>query len=391
MPGLDRFSSHQMVHVRLGEGRKDFYPYGMSLIEPGRGAAYQLKMMEDAMLVYRLTRAPERRVFYIDQGTMPQSRADALLERLKQRLRKKKVGLNRGKGLNQIEERWSPPPADEDIWLGVRPNSATRVDTLPGAQNLNEIDDVLYFRNKLFVALKFPKNYFANEDVSSTRITLSAQDVKFAKMVERLQSYMEDGLYEIAIRHLILRGYPEEDYEDLKITATPPSAWKELSEAEVRSNRINNATALKGSLLMADYDIYVDVLKIDPEKAQEMMGRMKFQKTDDLRLQLVATNPGIAGLGVPGDTNQTEIGAEAGGQNPMLAPSPTGSEQTPIPGQEPMPPEQTPSPEAPQQPNEEPAAPPLPKAHPDDIKKYNLGIEDYETDQDDEDIDFSEI
>lgn len=389
VPGLERFSSHQMVHIRLGEGRKDFYPYGMSLIEPARGAAYQLKMMEDAMLVYRLTRAPERRVFYIDQGTMPQSRADALLERLKQKLRKKKVGLNRGKGLNQMEERWAPMPFDEDIWLGVRPNSNTRIDTLPGATNLNEIDDVLYFRNKLFVAMKFPKNYLASEDVTSTRITLSAQDVKFAKRVEHLQGYVEDGLYEIAIRHLVLMGFPEELYEDLKITATPPSAWKELSEAEVKSNRINNATAMKGSLLMADYDIYVEILKTDPDKAEEMIARNKLQKIEELKLQLIATNPISIGLGLPGG-NEQEIGTEVGGPNPMLAPPP------PEEGGAAPPAGQQQQPGLPPQENEQPSQVlnnprPIPKASKEDIKKYNLEIEDYESGQDNEDVDFSEL
>src|SRR5690606_34103375 len=117
------------------------------------------------------------------------------------------------------------------------------------------------FRNKLFTALNFPKNYFSNEDPNATRITLSAQDVKFARMIERLQSHFEDGLLEIAERHLQLRGYPEEAYEDLRIKMTPPSDWRELSRAEVITGRFGNATTLKSGQIMADFDIHTKILK----------------------------------------------------------------------------------------------------------------------------------
>jgi len=444
-----RFSPYQLVHFRLGDDRRTFYPYGQSLIEPARGPAHQLRLMEDAMLVYRLTRAPERRVFYIDVGQLPPFKAEAFIERLKDQFRKKKVATTRGggTGANAVEERWHAPAQDEDYWLPIRPNANTRIETLPGAcltldtkiplldgntnslneiiekfengeilwayscnpatgeivpgnitwagvtrknseivritldngkyvevtpdhkfpilergyvetkdlkvgdrlipfnrrrekikpshkntyeqiydvsckqwkfthrlvadffeenknqnvihhvdfnrynkklynhrivsieilkkkkdvgtitidgqnklhgfhtfaldcgvftknSNLGEIDDALYFRNKLFSALNFPRNYFNNEDPGQTRITLSAQDIKFARMIERIQGHFVDGIMEIAERHLEMRGFPEEEYEDLKIEMTPPSAWKELSEAEVINQRIQWITGL---------------------------------------------------------------------------------------------------------------------------------------------------
>jgi hypothetical protein len=202
-----RFAATQIIHFRIGDDRKTFYPYGQSLIEPARGPAHSLRMMEDAMVTYRLSRAPERRVFYIDVGQLPPFKAEAFIDRLKDQLRKRKVTSNRGgTGANQVEERWQPPAQDEDYWLPVRPNSGTRIDTLPGAENLGEIDDAIYFRNKLLTSLNFPKNYLNNEDVNATRVTLSAQDVKIARMIERLQAAFEDGLQEIAERHLQLRG-----------------------------------------------------------------------------------------------------------------------------------------------------------------------------------------
>jgi hypothetical protein len=171
---------------------------------------------------------------------------------------------------------------------------------LPGAQNLGEIDDAVYFRNKLFTALNFPKNYFSNEDPTATRITLSAQDVKFARMIERLQGYMEDGMWEIAARHLRMRGFPEECYEDMTIKSTPPSDWRELSRAEVVTNRINNANSLKGAMLMSDYDILLRWMKYSEDEVQEMLARNKLQKLEELKLQVLAQNPQLLGVGTPG-------------------------------------------------------------------------------------------
>ena len=315
-----RFTPEQIVHIRVGEDRRNFYPYGVSLLEPARGPAQQLRLMEDAMIIYRLTRAPERRVFYIDVGNMPSFRADQFMTRVKDLLRKRKVVKPGGDpGANSVEERYAAPTADEDFWIPTRPNSNTRVETLPGAQNLGEIDDTVYFRSKLYVALNFPANYFATDDVNSTRMTLSIQNVRFARMIERIQEYMEDGLYEIASRHLTLLGYPEEEWDDLKIKITISSEYKELARMEIDNNRINNANALKGSMLYSDWDILTRILKIPESEAEEMIARMEDQKIREARLQIAVQNPQILGIGTPGE-DETQMGTEPGGPNPMLGP-----------------------------------------------------------------------
>lgn len=388
-----RFHPEQVIHIRIGDDRKTFYPYGVSLIEAARGPAHQLRLMEDAMVVYRLTRAPERRVFYIDVGTLPPFKAEAFIDRMKDQFRKKKVASGKGgpPGASQVEERWHAPAQDEDYWIPIRQQSQTRIETLPGAQNLGEIDDAVYFRNKLFTAMNFPKNYFSNEDPQATRITLSAQDVKFARQIERLQSAIEDGMWEVCDRHLRLRGFPEEVYEDLKVKMTPPSDWRELSKAEVTTNRIQNANNLKGAQLFADLDIYMDWMKIPEETAKEKLGHLKIQKLEDLKLQVLAQNPILLGVATPPGGEQ-EIGAAPGGPNPMLGPpgvAPGGPPGAPPLG---SPPPAFASDEGP---------PPSPAsggnatilADPteDDIKKYDLDIEDYAKEMDVEEPDFSEV
>lgn len=394
-----RFAPSQIVHFRIGDDRKTFYPYGQSLVEPARGPAHSLRLMEDAMVVYRLTRAPERRVFYIDVGQLPPFKAEAFIDRLKDQFRKRKITSNRGTpGANQVEERWQPPAQDEDYWLPIRPNSNTRIDTLPGAENLGEIDDAVYFRNKLLTSLNFPKNYFNNEDPGATRITLSAQDVKFARMIERLQSHFEDGVLEIAERHLQLRGYPEESYQDLRIKMTAPSDWRELSRAEVVTARYGNAGTLKSGQLMSDYDIMTKILKFSEDEVDEMLARLKLQKLEDLKLQVLAQNPQLLGIGIPGadpGAGGGELGAEPGGPGAMPAPDPmaaaggAGAGAPPPPTATASGAEDTP----PADPTNGGQPPPeganIPEPEGEDIKKYDLEIQDYESEQDREDIDYS--
>lgn len=392
-----RFAPEQIIHIKIGDDRNTFYPYGVSLIEAARSPAHKLRLMEDAMVVYRLTRAPERRVFYIDTQGLPPFKSEAFVERMKDQFKKKKVPNNRSglSGASSVEERWHAPAADEDYWIPIRQNSNTRVETLPGAQNLGEIDDTVYFRNQLYTALNFPKNYFNNEDAQSTRVALSSQDVKFARMIERLQSHIEDALWEISDRHLKLLGYPEETYEDLQIKMTPPSDWRELTRAEILSNRLNNAANVKGSQLMSDYDIHVKLLKYSEDDSKEMLARLKIQKLDDLKLQIIAQNPSIVGVGLPGP-DDLEVGMEPGGPSPMLGSEQPPTQQIPQDPTQQMPPMQSmkkfmdddgmntqPPISGMGNPIEEPSE--------DDINKFDLDIKDFESEMDDEEIDASEL
>lgn len=383
-----RFTPDQIIHMRIGDDRRTFYPYGQSLIEPARGPAHQLRLMEDSMVVYRLVRAPERRVFYIDTGTLPPNKIEAFMSRMQDLYRKKKVSNQRvgQKGASQVDEKWQPPPADEDFWIPIRPNSNTRIDTLPGAQNLGEIDDSVYFRNKLFIALGLPSDYFSTQDVQATRITLSARDSKFARMIERLQASLEDGYTELMKRHLYLMGFPEETYDDVKFKLTPPSEWRELSRAEVISSRLNSASTLKSSALMSDYDILVKFLKYTDREAKEIIARNKIQKLEDLKMQIIAQNPDLLGFGVPGDTEENKISSEPGADGASINPDDhqgQGVDQgQPLPDEQPA--------EAGMKPEEHGKKHSgLPEPSEEDIKKYDLEIKGYSKEQDHEDIDYS--
>ena len=326
------------------------------------------------------SRAPERRVFYIDVGQLPSFKAEAFIEKMKDQFRKKKVATNRSgmQGPNSVEERYHAPAVDEDYWIPTRPNSTTKIETLPGAQNLGEIDDAVYFRNRLFTAMQFPKNYFNVEDASVTKITLSAQDVRVARLVERLQAPFEDGMWEIADRHLKLRGFPPETYNDMKIKMTPPSEWRELSRAEIVNARIQAASSLKTGKLLSDYDILNKWMGYSENETKVLIARLKMQSIEEAKLLVIAQNPALLGVGIPADDSEKdkpEIGTTPEGPSTELAPEGEGQTQ----------PAALPA-TAPEQPA---ASNALPLAQPEeeDIEKYDMRIQTYSNDQDVEPLD----
>jgi intein/homing endonuclease len=254
--------------------------------------------------------------------------------------------------------------------------------------NLGDIDDAIYFRRKLLIALNMPQNYMSPEDPSITAKTLSVQNVTFAKFVERLQMSLEDGLLELLERHLRLRGFPQDTFDDLELIMTPPSAYREMSEQEVQALRYANAGAMAGQ--MAQYDIFVEIMKIPEAKAKELAMRAKMQKIEDAKIQAMVSNPEYVGVGQMGNEG-TELGGEAGGPNPMLGPQPPQGNQPPPP---PSPPSDGAEGNAagnaaggPLGREKKPDAQPLPNPTDQDLKKYDLEIRDYSLEKDEEEID----
>ena len=211
---------NQIVHFRLFTSDPKFYPYGKSVAAYGVQTFRSLRMMEDAMLIYRLARAPERRIFYIDVGNLPASKAELFMERVKEKFKKEKY--YKGNGVNA---RYNPLAADEDFFVPIKGNQSTKIETLPGATNLGEVTDVSYFRDKLLAALKVPKDFVSvDKDKSAERkANLSELDVKFARAVSRVQHEVEVGLEMIAKRHLAMKNFPTSLINSLRIQLPDPS------------------------------------------------------------------------------------------------------------------------------------------------------------------------
>tara|TARA_R110002074_G_scaffold19670_3_gene62444 strand:- start:726 stop:2603 length:1878 start_codon:yes stop_codon:yes gene_type:complete len=272
---LDR---NQIVHFRLRTSDPAFYPYGKSIAALAVRVFRSLKLMEDAMLIYRLARAPERRIFYIDVANMPATKAEMFIEKVKEKFKKEKY-YNSNDGT--IDARYNPLSADEDFFVPTRGNQGTKIDTLPGAQNLGEVDDVRYFRDKLLAALKIPKDYIVEKDKSPERkANLSQLDAKFSRVIGRVQQQIEIGLEQIAKRHLALLGFPASMIKELKIQLPDPSDVFTKRKMEIDEQKARVVQAVVGLGIFPKSTIYKEFYDMTDQQIQEMEEELKREKEE---------------------------------------------------------------------------------------------------------------
>ena len=275
---LDR---NQIAHFRLHTSDPIFYPYGKSIAAMARQVYRSLKLMEDAMLIYRLSRAPERRIFYVDTGNLPASKAEMYMERLKQKFKKENYYDT---SRNNIDSRYNPMSADEDFFVPIKGNSNTKIDVLPGGQNLGEVDDVKYFRDKLLSVLKIPKDYMVEKDKSPERkANLSELDVKFARTIIRIQNSVESGLESLAKRHLHLKGYPKTLIDELRIELPDPSDMFTKRRIQVDTAKADLIAKLTG--IFPKEKLYKDYYNLSDEEIEEIIGKLKKEAEEEMEQQ----------------------------------------------------------------------------------------------------------
>ena len=300
---------NQIVHFRLHSSDPMFYPYGKSVAAMCHRVFRSLKMMEDAMMIYRLSRAPERRIFYIDTGNLPTSKAEVFIERIKQRFKKEKF-YNNQKGT--VDARYNPMSMDEDFYVPTKNGRGTKIETLPGATNLGEIEDVRYFRDKLLACLKVPKDYLVEKDKSPERkANLSQLDVKFARTIQRIQVNIETGLENMAKRHLQLRGFPASLVRDLRIKLPEPSDMSEKRKLDVNEQKVRVVQAAKGLELFSTETIYKQFYNMTDEEIRREKAMIEDEKKKSAEMEAAMTPPAAPGAPVAGPGP-----GEAGGQEP---------------------------------------------------------------------------
>ena len=304
---------NQIVHFRLHTSDPIFYPYGKSIAALCHRVFRSLKMMEDAMMIYRLSRAPERRIFYVDTGNLPTSKAEMFIERLKQKFKKEKF-YNSPKGT--VDSRYNPMSMDEDFFVPTKNGRGTKIDTLPGATNLGEIEDVKYYRDKLLAGLKIPKDYIVEKEASPERkANLSQLDVKFARTIQRVQIDVETGLENMAKRHLQLRGYPASMIKNLKIRLPEPSDMSEKRKLDVNEQKTRVVQAVQGLNLFSKEALYKEFYDMTPQEVKRMKSQIEQEQQQEQQAQ---GDQGAAGAGpAPG---------EAGGQESAENTPPTANE-----------------------------------------------------------------
>jgi len=220
----------EVTHFRL-LGNDMFLPYGSSVIEPARRIWRQLILIEDAMLVYRVVRAPERRVFYIDVANIPPENVPMYVEEQRKNLRSSQV-IDRNTG--RVDLRYNPLSVDEDYFIPVRGgDSGTRIDTLAGGQNTAAVEDVAYIQKKLFAALKIPRAYLGYDEALSSKATLAQEDIRFSRTINVIQKTMIAELNKLAIIHLYANGFDSEDLQNFALRLSNPSTVAQQQKLEL--------------------------------------------------------------------------------------------------------------------------------------------------------------
>ena len=315
---------NQIVHFRLHTSDPMFYPYGKSVAAMCHRVFRSMKMMEDAMMIYRLSRAPERRIFYVDTGNLPSSKAEMFIERMKDKFKKEKF-YNTTRGT--VDARYNPMSMDEDYFVPTKGGKGTKIETLPGAQNLGEIEDVRYFRDKLLAALKVPKDYIVEKDKSPERkANLSQLDVKFARVISRVQINIEAGLENIAKRHLQLRGMAPSLIRQMKIKLPEPSDMSAKRKLDLDEQKARVVQAVKGLMLFSDDEIYRQYYDMNEQEIKKVKQELKKQMDEQgAQQQAQGGMPGAPGAPGAPPTPGAPPGA-AGGQEPAENTPPTANE-----------------------------------------------------------------
>ena len=228
------FQSWEIAHFRLlGDDRK--LPYGTSMLEKARRIWKQLLLSEDAMLIYRTSRAPERRIFKVFVGNMNDDDVEAYVQRVANKFKREQVVDSK---TGNVDMRFNQMAVDQDYFVPVRdPSAPTPIDTLPGATNLSEIADIEYIQKKLLTALRVPKAFLGFEEVVGDGKNLSLQDIRFARTINRIQKSMIQELNKIAIVHLFLLGF-EDELQNFTLGLTNPSTQADLLKIDVWKEKV---------------------------------------------------------------------------------------------------------------------------------------------------------
>ena len=256
------YENWEIAHFRL-LADTNWLPYGKSMVENARRLWKQLSLMEDAMLIHRIMRAPEKRVFKIDIGNIPPNEVDNYMQRIINKM-KKVPFLDRNTG--EYNLKYNMQNLTEDFYLPVRGgDSGTAIDNLSGLE-YSYIDDIDYLKNKLFAALKIPKAYLGYDENVNGKATLAAEDVRFARTIERIQRIVVSELSKIAIVHLYSQGIEDSEMTNFELALVNPSTIYEQEKVNLWSEKIRLATDIKDLNMLSKDWVYENIFKMSDQE-----------------------------------------------------------------------------------------------------------------------------
>lgn len=277
------FDNYEIAHFRLLSDY-NYLPYGRSYLEPARKIFKQLQLMEDAMLIHRIVRAPEKRSFFINVGNIPPNEVEQYMKKTIDKM-KKTPYMDPQTGDYNLK--YNIQNILEDFYIPVRGNdTATKIETTKGL-TFNAIEDIEYLRDKLFAALKVPKAYFGYEKDLSGKSTLAAEDIRFARTVERIQKIIISELTKIALVHLYSKGYDGESLVNFSLSLTTPSIIYDQERVALLKEKADLAIILKENKLLPTDWVYDHIFHFSQNEYEEYRDLIIEDTKRDFRLSQI--------------------------------------------------------------------------------------------------------
>jgi hypothetical protein len=305
------YENYEVAHFRLLSD-SNFLPYGKSQLEGCRRVWKQLTLMEDAMMIHRIMRAPEKRVFKVDIGNIPPNEVDNFMQKIINKMKKIPV-IDQDTG--EYNLRYNIESVTEDYYLPVRGgDSGTEIETLPGLTSDNAIDDIEYLRNKLMAALKIPKAFLGYEEGIGSKATLAAEDVRFARTIERFQKILVAELEKIAIVHLYTQGFNDAELLNFNLELTNPSMIHEQEKLELLEQQVTIAqSAMENKLFSRDW-VYSNIFDLDEHQKSDIFQKIIEDQKQAFRMEQISMEGNDpAESGQKADTEGMEESGDWGG------------------------------------------------------------------------------
>ena len=263
-PGL-YFDNYEMAHFRLLTD-VNYLPYGRSYLEPARRIFKQYVLMEDAMLIHRISRSPDRRIFYINVGSIPPNEVETFMQKTISTMKRTPLMDNQS---GEYNLKYNMQNMLEDFYIPIRGNdTTTKIDTTPGLQ-YDGINDVTYLRDKLFAALKVPKAFMGYEKDLTGKATLAAEDIRFARTIDRIQRIVLSELYKIALVHLYAQGFTGEELTNFELDLTTPSIIYDQEKIALLTQKVELARNIMETKLLPTDWIYDNIFHFSQDQYDE--------------------------------------------------------------------------------------------------------------------------
>jgi hypothetical protein len=300
----EELENYEVGHFRLLSD-SNMLPYGKSMVEGARKTWKQLTLMEDAMLIHRIMRAPEKRIFKIDIGNIPPNEVDNYMQRIISKMKKAPV-IDKDTGDYNLK--YNIQNITEDFFLPVRGgDSGTEIDTAAGL-TFEAVEDIDYLRNKMLAALKIPKAFLGYEDEVNAKATLAAEDVRFARTIERIQRIVVSELTKIGIVHLYSQGFCDADLVNFELNLTNPSMIYEQEKLELWSTKIDLAGSMKDNKLLSTEYMYDKIFGFTAQEKNDVRKQIIDDQKREFRYVSIADEG--ADPASPGGSGEDEYGED---------------------------------------------------------------------------------